>query len=96
MPEEPRVSPPKEPQISPQNSPRSPQQSPTDPGAQGPAFDLDRLTLPPGMQRGNVAHGEALQAAEPPGSQSQSMLQPMSPAAAPTDSSMFGQVRLSP
>jgi len=61
-------------------------------GAQGPAFDLDRLTLPPGMQRG--AHGEAMQAAEQPGSQS--MLQPMSPAAAPTDSSMFGQVRLSP
>jgi len=56
----------------------------------GPSFDLDRLTLPPGMQRGN-AHGDGMP--DQPGSQS--MLQPMSPGQPSSDGgSMFGQVHI--
>ena len=55
-------------------------------GAPAPSFDMDRLTLPPGMQRG-VAHGDGMP--EQPGSQS--MLQPMSPGQPPIDN-VFAQV----
>ena len=65
-------------------------------GVGGPSFDMDRLTLPPGMQRGHGDSGSHSRRdtghsmPDQPGSRS--MLQPMSPGQLPADHGMFGQV----